>query len=301
LRSIKCTLVYWLRNRLSSAPVTGTDGPIVSLTSHGVRIETVYLAIESIGAGLRKPQRLLLFLNDHKVMANLPRSLVRLQLRGLEILPAENFGPHTKYYPFVLSERELFSPLVTADDDMLYSASWLEDLYSAYIRNPSIIWCHRARVIHLTDEGLMPLRTWSFANSDSPEPLNFLEGVSGAIYPPEFLRCLKQFGNRFLLCCPKHDDAWLNAVAIKSGFSRAQLSPKAQSYSEILGTIASGLWKNNQGASGEVQLESAFAELGLSFLTQPKPQANGPTRGDESLARSEASLTVEPGTRFPSM
>lgn len=283
LRSASCTLIYSLRNRFSSAPVTGAEGPIVSLTSHGVRIETVHLTIESIGAGDRRPRRLLLFLDDHKAITNLPRSLVRLQIRGLEVLPADNFGPHTKYYPFVSSRSDVVSPLVTADDDMLYSASWLDDLYSAYIRNPSVISCHRARVICLTDEGLRPFRTWPFVTSDGPEPLNFLEGVSGVIYPPEFLHCLRQFGNRFLLCCPKHDDAWLNAVAIKSGFPRVQLSPNARSYSEILGTIASGLWKHNQGPSGEVQLERAFAEVGVSFLLQPKPQANDSTRVDESL------------------
>jgi len=194
-------------------------------------------------------------------------------------MPAANFGPHTKYFPYVLSEEKFLSPLVTADDDMFYPANWLKDLYSAFLSNPTTISCHRARTICFSNEELAPFHTWPFTTSDSPDPLNFLEGVSGVIYPPEFLHRLKECGDAFLSYCPRHDDVWLNIVAIRSGFPRRQLSSKPQSYPEIIGTNTSGLWQDNQGSAGESQLRKTFTVEDLSLLRRLKVASDQLSKG----------------------
>ena len=97
-----------------SAVAGGNSGPVVSLTTYGKRVQAVYLAIESIARGSALPSRLILWIDDPALYANLPPTLLRLKRRGLEIRYCKNFGPHKKYYPYVESQRAFNAPLVTA-------------------------------------------------------------------------------------------------------------------------------------------------------------------------------------------
>src|SRR5574342_24675 len=89
------------RNVVSRRSLVQNSGPVVSMTTHGARVETVYLTLESIGRGKTRPRRLVLWLDDPNRFSSLPDSLRRLEKRGLEIRLCENFGPHTKYYPYL--------------------------------------------------------------------------------------------------------------------------------------------------------------------------------------------------------
>ncbi len=116
---------FGIRNRLSRAPVTG-DGPIVSLTTHGVRLGVVHLALESIARGTLRPSRLVLWLGSEDFAAHLPKTLQRLVARGLEVRQSEDLGPHTKYWPLVAEGPG--GDFVTADDDVYYPRGWLAEL-----------------------------------------------------------------------------------------------------------------------------------------------------------------------------
>jgi len=111
-----------------------------------MRIDSVFLTIESIGRGELLPARIILWVDDPKVFASLPSSLRRLERRGLEVKLADNYGPHTKYYPYLTSEADIRHPLVTADDDILYPRGWLKGLAAAYALNDQVINCYRAHV-----------------------------------------------------------------------------------------------------------------------------------------------------------
>jgi hypothetical protein len=122
--------VRWLSliNRFARTPICQPGGPVVSLTTHGGRILTVHLTIESIGRAKLRPSRMILWLDDVAKFRSLPATLGRLQKRGLEVKLSKNYGPHTKYYPYVESEETITQPLVTADDDILYPSYWLKKL-----------------------------------------------------------------------------------------------------------------------------------------------------------------------------
>src|ERR1700728_2535296 len=69
-----------LSNRFSREPVAPCEpGAVVSLTTYGKRVRVVHLAIESIARGKTKPSRLILWLDDAALIANLPRPLLRLE------------------------------------------------------------------------------------------------------------------------------------------------------------------------------------------------------------------------------
>ncbi|MDR0664704.1 MAG: hypothetical protein LBF86_04185 [Helicobacteraceae bacterium] len=229
LKSIKRTLNYALGKHCarklertfsvnSFSVVDPSSRAVVSLTSYGDRIKTVHLTIESIACGSVLPKRLILWIDEEETLRDLPSPLKRLQDCGLEILGCENYGSYTKFYPFVISQ-DLSLPLVTADDDIFYPKDWLKNLVVAHVKNPDAIYCYRARRISFDSDGFAPYKSWRLIyKSDKPSALNFATGVSGVIYPPRFLRILKEAGDGFLQTCPKGDDIWLHKQAIGAEF-----------------------------------------------------------------------------------
>ena len=219
-----------LRNVFSRRRLVAPGGPVVSLTTHGRRIRTVFLTVESIAAGRLLPSRMILWLDDPALLAHPPRSLRRLQARGLEIRRSENFGPHTKYFPFVEGEAAFPLPLATADDDLIYPVSWLERLAVAFGEAPEFVNCYRAHRVRLEDGKLARYGKWGRCTDTRPSYLNFATGVSGVIYPPALLAILKAEGRGFRACCPRADDIWLHAIAIRSGFRIRQIQDEFQVY-----------------------------------------------------------------------
>ncbi|MGQ7936127.1 hypothetical protein [Paraburkholderia sp. D1E] len=215
--------IYLLINRWSREPIIAAEGGVtVSLTSHGSRIETVFCTIESIGKGVCKPGQLILWINEKKIFENLPETLKRLQRRGLTVRLCENFGPHTKYFP-VIESGELPELLVTADDDIFYSRNWLKRLTEENRRTPDTIVCYRAHRVEVSEIGIAPYQFWQPCSTSEASYLNFATGVSGVIYPKNYLLCLKLAGREFASCAPRADDVWLYATAIRNGFEIRQI------------------------------------------------------------------------------
>jgi hypothetical protein len=279
--------MHYYANVEANAPVVSAAGPVVSLTSYGSRIKTVHLTIESIARGLELPSRLILWLDDRQALLNLPRPLRRLQRRGLEILPTENFGPHKKYFPYVRSE-DLGVPLVTADDDVLYPNWWLAGLVAAYRANPSCVHCYRAHVakVHLDGTRFDPYANWSPCTSMSPSHLNFSTGCSGVLFPPIVLAALKASGSQFVGRCDSADDIWLNLHALRTGCPVAQITDVPIRFLGLLRTQRAGLFKANLfGGGNDRALAATFENTDLRRLAQLAAAA--PERRGESLVHAE--------------
>lgn len=237
------------QNLHSSEAVVVPGGPEVSLTTHGRRLEWVYLTIESIAAGEVRPSRIVLWL-ERESLANRPESLRRLEKRGLQVRVTDNYGPHTKYYPYLLGQSKFDTPMVTADDDVIYCRSWLRELVLAHARDSSVINCHRAHVVVMARTGFAPYRTWPDCRSQAASFAHFATGVSGCIYPVRFLQFLKSAGSAFLSLCPNADDVWLHANAIRSGFRIKQIRNRALDYPTIPATQKEGLLYANVALGG---------------------------------------------------
>ena len=244
-------LVYliacFIINRFARYRVTQPNAPVVSLTTHEKRINKVYYAIESIALGEVLPSRLILWIDDEALLNDLPPSIRRLQERGLEVKSCKNYGPHTKYYPFVDSERGFADPLVTADDDILYPRYWLKNLAKANLEAPDMICCYWAVVVSFDDVQSGPLPRFPPCLSTDGSFLHMAQGVMGVIYPQQFLRMLQGSGTAFESCCPKQDDYWLHVQALRAGYRVRQIVRTLPYYSfqSIPRTQDSGLCKEN--------------------------------------------------------
>ncbi|MEO8003687.1 MAG: hypothetical protein ABI771_02195 [Betaproteobacteria bacterium] len=250
------------RSLFSRRPAAGGGGPVVSMTTYGKRLETAFFAIESIARGSLLPSRLILWIDETDVLARLPLPLRRLQERGLEILPTSNFGPHKKYFPYVQASNAFDRPLVTADDDVIYPQDWLEGLQRAYDARGDLIHCYRANVVKMDGDGFAPYRTWGRCSDTGESFLNFATGVSGILYPPEFLAYLKRQGNGFLECCPRADDVWLHAAALRSGVMIKQVTSIWTEYPSIPDTQDVALANTNLFGTGN------DLQIGKTYLRQ---------------------------------
>ena len=260
-------LDIYLRNRWSREFVLDPSGPVLSMTSQCHRLELAFYALESIAMGSRKPSRMILWLTDEESCSNPPETIQRLKTRGLEIHHAEELGPHTKYYPYIDRESDLAVPLVTADDDKLYPRDFIKQLIDAYEADASVIHCFRAHRIGMSNGRLMPYNYWFPCEGRQPSHLNFITGVSGVIYPPRYLKYLKQQGKAFTQSCPYGDDIWLSVNALRSGFKVAQVGSKQGLFSTIPGSQKQRLYNTNVlSGLNQVQLRKTYSEADLLAL-----------------------------------
>lgn len=262
-----------IRNRFSRSPVVGGAAVVVCMTTYGRRIASVHHALESIARGTQRPRRLILWLDGESDFREATASgrLRRLITRGLEVAIAEPMGPHAKYYPYVRSESSHELPLVTADDDIIYPKDWLEKLASAYASEPDVIHCYRAHEFTIRNGRPAPYASWPPVTVTAPRFSSFLTGVSGVIYPPNFLDHLREMGDRFRSTAAKADDVWLHAQAVEQGFLVSQLSAEPAHFYVVLGTQRTALWRHNTtgdlGDSGnDEQIRQTYSPTALARI-----------------------------------
>lgn len=235
------------RNLLVRSKATGSANVVVSMTSYAARLGTVDVALESIARGTVKPRRLLLWLDDPGLMAARPPAIRRLQRRGVEVLLSPNFGPHTKYYPYVASNGASFCPLATADDDVIYPPNWLKSLVDANHEHPDMINGHWVSTMGINGGSITQYEGWGRRRDTQPGLDNFALGVSGVIYPPMMLRELRHRGELFMDVCPGADDIWLHWVALRAGIPTRQVDNVPRHFPLIPGSQAQALSDVNVG------------------------------------------------------
>lgn len=239
---------------------------VVTMTTHGSRIDRVYLALESIARGVERPQRLILWLDDPTL--RYPRALRRLIRRGVEVLHAEpGLGVHTKYYPYVASIDRHWQPLVTSDDDMLYPPEWLAALAAAARAEPGIVHCFRAHHIEFEGRAIAPYARWTPCTSTEPSLRTFGTSVSGQVLPPELLDRLREEGTAFLATAARADDVWLHRVAVAANIPVAQITTTPANFPFVPDTQSSGLYMGNTWEGGnDRQIAATYTESDLRAL-----------------------------------
>lgn len=255
----------WIRGRA----VTGDCPVVVSLTTHGTRLATVHTSIQSIVAGRVRPGRLILWLNGDQDNQKLPAPLRRLQRRGLEIRYAPNYGPHTKYFPYVTQFAEDGVPLVTADDDAIYSKDWLEGLLAAHQSEPELIHCYWARKLAVDDGRIQPYHAWETVSTREPSARHFALGVCGVIYPAKFLLSLRDAGAVFMDKCAKADDVWLHAMAVRNGYRVSQVRARHAYPEQVPFTQDIALFHTNFMVNGnDAQILATYSSSDLDSMAK---------------------------------
>ena len=199
---------------------TQTEGRIiVSLTSFPLRIGRVWLVIETILRQTQKPDKLILWLSEDQFSSiqKLPKNLLRLQKRGLEIrLCKDDLRSHKKYF---YAMREFPNDIIiTIDDDVLYNTHLLFYLIDLNQKFPLSICCTYASNITLNENKITSYKNWQCVENEKHSSYNLLPiGMGGILYPPHSLHPDVFNVDVFKKYCFLADDIWLNIMARLQG------------------------------------------------------------------------------------
>ncbi|PPI52153.1 hypothetical protein [Rathayibacter toxicus] len=249
--------------------LTGDAPVVVSLTSYGHRLSSVFATIESIGAGSVRPERLVLALAHDEIQRGLPATVRELARRGLEILPSEDLLSHKKYYPYAIEHSAIPRPLVTADDDVLYPRTWLEALMEAHRERPRSTVGYRGELIALDEAGQpRPYRQWCGAESTAPSYRLVLNGIGGVLYPIPVLEEARAYGTEFMQSCPKADDLWLHRASLRAGFAPSQLRAAQVHHPSVPGSQKTSLMSTNVVHGNDTQFAAVYSAADLAMIRE---------------------------------
>lgn len=203
-------------NKTNSLNISNREsGVIVSLTSFGPRLKKIWLVIESLLRQKVKPERIILYLTASQVedISKLPKSLLKLRKRGLEIvLCPDNIRSHTKYYYAMTQNPQ--SIVITVDDDLFYRSDLVEELIRSHKEYPEAICANWVKEILPGNE---KYTNWPDGNKREIKNNFLLLGVSGVLYPPHALHEDAYNVKNIINLCLTADDVWLSCMAIKKG------------------------------------------------------------------------------------
>ena len=252
---------------------------IISLTSFPERFDDLELALYSLLTQTVKPDRIILWFTDEYDLLRIPYSISKYIKNGLEIRFVKDIGPYTKIM-YALKEFS-DSIIVTADDDVVYPADWLEKLYHSYISHPDDIQVHRAhRVIATNDEyAILPYEKWEkHVIEESAKYDNFLTGVGGVLYPPRCFNAEVYRSDLYLKYSPNADDVWLWFMALISGRKIRVVKNHIDyitctNYFRNLGLFCGKtLYSTNCKGSNDIQVKSLINFYGSQIISKLKKQ-----------------------------
>lgn len=205
---------YQLPNRKNTSRST----LIVSLTTFPARINKVWLTIETILRQEQLPDKIILWLyrGEFKDKTSLPKNLLHLEKRGLEIkFCKENLMPHKKYYYSMVNNPE--ASIITIDDDILYPPDLIKKLLLYHHKYMDSIISPYSRKINILNGEILLYKEWPFLKNSTGPSNNLLTlGGSGAFYPSKCLHPdvynISDLKNLAL----KADDLWLKIMSIKN-------------------------------------------------------------------------------------
>jgi len=188
------------------------DGPVVTLTSFPQRIGNIHLVIESLLRQSLLPSRIILWLSQEQFpsLADLPKNLLNLQSKGLEIYLTEGDLRSYKKYFFFLKENA-DCPFIIVDDDIFYPSYLLETLINSGKKHPGTVCANRCAEI--TKNKLY--KEWPSVRGAALEPsFNLLPtGCGGVLYPAKSLHADALNKELFTDICKDADDIWLSCMA----------------------------------------------------------------------------------------
>ena len=276
----ECTRIQYLQDKMLHSKELGITSDklcdhevVVSLTTYGIRIHDVYLAIESIMQGSVTPNRIVLWLSEEEFKGKcLPMSLQKQVERGLQIEYCSDVRSFTKLVPSL--KRFPDACIVTIDDDIIYDFDLLERLVNTHKSNLNSVCASRIHRMKL-DKNNMPISymEWDWCINDcNDHKLNFLTGVGGVLYPPQVFKDEVFNESVFLNICKYADDVWFNAmlllnkVPIIKSYTR---SPFGQDYIEISAVQSVGLCHANTNVANcrnDVQIKAVWEKYKIYDL-----------------------------------
>ena len=215
--------LYRRRKRVGVTKKKRGQRIIASLTTYPARIETVWIAVESILSQSVLADEVLLWLATSQFpdgVESLPKELQAQTKRGLTICFCEDLYSHKKYY-YTLKEYPK-DILITFDDDMFYPKNTIKTLLKLHVKEPNSIICSSSSTFH-QGNFLNPI-LWEPNMHERVAAYNLgINSGSGTLFPPGALHENVFDHNNMQKLALQTDDLWLTAAAYMKGTSFVSL------------------------------------------------------------------------------
>lgn len=234
------------------------------MTSFPGRIDTLWIALESIYRQKVVPERVVLVLSKEEFPDGcIPSSVSAFVARGLEISFHEgNIRSFKKLIP--LLDKYAEKAIVTADDDVIYPRSWLQDLVKAHNDRPNYVVGYRGASIETTGTEVEPYTSWSRASCETPSTHVFLTGMGGILYPPGALPAITGDANLAMKLCPTADDVWFKAMTLLNGTPVAKISKDPGNFPVVRSAQKLALHHENvKAGQNDAQFRAVMDHFGL--------------------------------------
>lgn len=243
---------------------------IVSLTSYGRRVNSVvYYTLISILNQTIQPLKIILWLDESWTEKSLPKKLLALKKYGIEIRFCSNIKSYKKLLP-TLQEISDY-PIVTIDDDVMYTPYFLESLYNSYLSEPQKIHCtHALAPVMKNSSEFETYVDWPEFDGKNNNKYIFPIGEGGVLYPPNSLH--KDVNNIELAMslCPYADDIWFWVMALKNGTQHNIVNLKKTFYSfdalyQYFHKGSALTHSNAKENKNDIQLKNVISYFNLKF------------------------------------
>ncbi len=238
---------------------------ILSLTSFPKRFRTLPLTLQSLISQTIQPDKIILWI-AHEDKHELTQEVLNFKNKGLEIKYCKNLKSYNKIIHTLQEYPGSF--ITTADDDIYYWPTWLEELVSEYDEEQKEIVAHRVHRIKLDNQGCpKPYHEWEwqYSRETQPSSLNFSTGVGGVLYPPGAFHqdvCKKEI---FQKICPDADDVWLYWMYRLQGY-QAKITSTTKTIVVWPETQHNPLWQSNvKGRGNDKQIQAMIEIYGMPF------------------------------------
>ncbi|OBP78019.1 hypothetical protein [Mesorhizobium loti] len=260
---------------------------IVSLTSYPARFPTLHLTLRCLLSQTVAPDRVILWIAVEDA-AQLPAEVTDLKRQGLEIRLCRDLRSYKKIIPALLAFPKTY--IVTADDDVYYSRTWLEELVEG--AGEKTVVCQRAHSVALDDaERIQPYSKWSYDVAE-PAGMIFPTGVGGVLYGPKALSPEVVDEDMFAKLCPQGDDIWLFWMGRRVGSTYIKTNRKWVEF-QWKGSQSSALHLSNVGAGGnDEQIGRMMSHYGLPAAKglSPDELKRLPFSAEEMVARIQKEI-----------
>lgn len=251
----------WISRR-SKRPAHGLSGQlVVTLTSYPPRFSTLHLTLQCLLTQSIRPDAVVLWVAEAD-SALLPEKVLRLRSEGLSIRTCDDLGSYKKLIPALSAYPDAY--LTTADDDIYYWPTWLEELVAAASLDGPLP-CHRAhRIGRRKDGGIEEYMRWDKNIAEASGEDVFPTTGLGVLYPPSSLGQNVGDVALFQALCPTADDIWLYWMARLAGRTFRKIG-RPRHFREWRGSQSTSLFAiNGLTNRNDVQMGAIMTHFGVS-------------------------------------
>ena len=239
---------------------------IVSLTSFPKRYDDLTKTLQSLLAQRTSLKYRIVLCLTKKDMDVLPMKIkILVATNDIDLFTAkEDILGHKKYFYTMQKYKDL--PIVTVDDDSIYSKDLLQLLYNNYKKYPYCISGMKTHKVSIVNGKLQPYQKWqhNFNVDSTPSFMLHAVGVGGILYPPNAL----DISNADLPEIKKSlhgDDLFLKKKELMHGLKVSHvLHSKEQDYVPLDSTFAEGAL--SYGGCNMTRNDQMMKELNLEDM-----------------------------------